>query len=139
MNCTIKKTFYTSSTESLFLRYKKIFKEAVKLGCTNHFKIFVKLYYEKPSALGGNVSPWPPDPLPPPSPPHTPHHQHHHLLAPFKKGLSLPLTLAKKKTYLDTQLKGELIDLFWKLPWCRSRNRMITTVVINNIIPTCKR
>ena len=111
MNSTIRKTFYTSSTESLFLRYKKIFKEAVKLGCTNQFKIFVKLYYEKPSALGGNVSPCPP--------PHThthththDHHQHHHLLAPFKKGLSLPLTLAKKKKYLDTQLKGELTDLF---------------------------
>ena len=66
MNSTIKKTFYTSSTESLFLRYKKIFKEAVKLGCTNQFKIFVKLYYEKPSALGGNVSP-----CPPPAPLHT--------------------------------------------------------------------
>ena len=108
MNCTIKKTFYTSSTESLFLRYKKIFKEAVKLGCSNQFKIFVKLYYEKPSALGGNGSPLPPSP----PPPHTHHHQHDHLLAPFKKGLSLPLTLAKKKTYLGTQLKEELIDLF---------------------------
>ena len=30
MNSTIKKTFYTCSTESLFLRYKKISKKAVK-------------------------------------------------------------------------------------------------------------
>ena len=29
---TINKTFYTCSTELLFLRYKKIFKKAVKLG-----------------------------------------------------------------------------------------------------------
>ena len=33
-------------------------------------------------------------------------------LAPFKKGLPLPLSLAKKRIYLDTQLKAELIDLF---------------------------
>ena len=32
MNSTIKKTFYTSSTESLFLRYMKISKKAVKIG-----------------------------------------------------------------------------------------------------------
>ena len=32
MNSTINKTFYTCSTESLFLRYKKISKKAVKLG-----------------------------------------------------------------------------------------------------------
>ena len=34
------------------------------------------------------------------------------LLAPSKNGLPLPFTLAKKRTYLDTQLKGELTDLF---------------------------
>ena len=32
MNSTIKKTFCTCSTESLFFRYKKISKTAVKLG-----------------------------------------------------------------------------------------------------------
>ena len=32
MNNTVKKTFYTCSTESLFLRYKKISKKAIKLG-----------------------------------------------------------------------------------------------------------
>ena len=32
MNSTIRKTFYICSTESLFLRYKRIFKKAVTLG-----------------------------------------------------------------------------------------------------------
>ena len=32
MNNRVKKTFYTCSTESLFLRYKKMSKKAVKLG-----------------------------------------------------------------------------------------------------------
>ena len=40
------------------------------------------------------------------------------LLAPLKKGLPLPFSLGKKRIYLDTQLKGELTDLFWKLPGC---------------------
>ena len=32
---------------------------------------------------------------------------------------SFPLfSLAKRRIYLDTQLKGELTDLFWKLPRC---------------------
>ena len=31
MNSTINKTFYTSSTKSLFLSYKKMFEKAVKL------------------------------------------------------------------------------------------------------------
>ena len=31
MNSTINKTFYTCSTESLFLRYKKIPKKAMKI------------------------------------------------------------------------------------------------------------
>ena len=30
----------------------------------------------------------------------------------LQKGLPVPFTLAKKRTYLDTQLKGELTDLF---------------------------
>ena len=33
-------------------------------------------------------------------------------LHPAKKGFSIPLSLAKKRIYLDTQLKGEFIDLF---------------------------
>ena len=36
----------------------------------------------------------------------------------LQKGLPLPFTLAKKRTYLDTELKEELTDLFWKLPGC---------------------
>ena len=34
------------------------------------------------------------------------------LLAPSKKGLPLPLSLAKKKIYLDSHFKEELTDLF---------------------------
>ena len=34
----------------------------------------------------------------------------------LEKGLSLPFSLAKKRIYLDTQLKGKLMDLFLKLP-----------------------
>ena len=34
------------------------------------------------------------------------------LLALFKKGTPLLFRLAKKRRYLDTQLKGELTDLF---------------------------
>ena len=34
------------------------------------------------------------------------------LLATSTKGLHLPFTLAKKRIYLDTQLKGKLTDLF---------------------------
>ena len=33
-----------------------------------------------------------------------------------KKGLSFPFSLGKNRIYLETQLKGEFIDLFWKLP-----------------------
>ena len=33
-----------------------------------------------------------------------------------KKVLLLSLSLAKKRIYLDTNLKEELTDLFWKLP-----------------------
>ena len=34
------------------------------------------------------------------------------LLAPLKRSLPLPFSLGKKRIYLDTQLKGELADLF---------------------------
>ena len=34
------------------------------------------------------------------------------LLHPSKKGLSFPFSLGKKRTYLETQLKGEFSDLF---------------------------
>ena len=34
------------------------------------------------------------------------------------KRLPLLFSLGKKRIYLDTQLKGELTDLFWKLPEC---------------------
>ena len=52
------------------------------------------------SALGDNLTMWLAFSHPPPPP---------------KKGLPLPFTLTKKITYLDTQLKGDLTDLFWKL------------------------
>ena len=34
---------------------------------------------------------------------------------PSKKGLSFPFSLGKKRIYLETELKGELTDLFSKL------------------------
>ena len=40
------------------------------------------------------------------------------LLHPSKKGLSFPFSLDKRRIYLETQLKGEFTDLFWKLPGC---------------------
>ena len=40
------------------------------------------------------------------------------LLSPPKLGLSLLFSFAKKRIYLETQVKGGLTDLFWKLPWC---------------------
>ena len=38
--------------------------------------------------------------------------QYNPLLAPSKKGLHLPISLAKKTEYLSTHLKEKLIDLF---------------------------
>ena len=38
------------------------------------------------------------------------------MLAPFKKGLPSPFSLVKKRRYLGTHLKEELINLFQKLP-----------------------
>ena len=40
------------------------------------------------------------------------------LLAPSKKSLPLPFSLAKKRMYLDPHLKEELTDLFQKLSGC---------------------
>ena len=62
------------------------------------------------------------------------------LLHPSKKGLSFPFSLGKKIIYLETQLKGELTDLFSKLTGCpcshrQSRNRMMNTFLIVNIAP----
>ena len=68
MNSTINKTFYSNSAESMFLRYKKISKKAVKLGSflqylvhiflghgwrrllKNQFKNFMKPYHEEISS-----------------------------------------------------------------------------------------
>ena len=66
MNSTVNKNFYTCSTKSLFLRYAKISKKAVKLGSfsmlstyisktqwrllKNQFKNFVKPYHDKLSS-----------------------------------------------------------------------------------------
>ena len=35
-----------------------------------------------------------------------------------KKGFSFPFSLGKRRIYLETQLKGEFTDLFWKLTGC---------------------
>ena len=40
------------------------------------------------------------------------------LLHPSKKVLSFPFSLGKKRIYLETQLKGEFTNLFWKFPGC---------------------
>ena len=73
----------------------------------------------QPSALGCNLTMW------------------HPLLPPFKKGIPLPFSLAKKRTYLDTQLKTELTYLFWDRMFSilTSRNRMMNTFVIVKIPP----
>ena len=51
MNITINKTFYTCSAESLFLRYKKIFRKAVKIGgflqCSVHIFLGHDAYFWK--------------------------------------------------------------------------------------------
>ena len=62
------------------------------------------------------------------------------LLHTSKKGLSFPFSLSKKIIYLETQLKGELTDLFSKLTGhpCshrQSRIRMMNTFMIVNIAP----
>ena len=64
-------------------------------------------------------------------------------LHPSKKGLFFPFSLGKKRIYLETQLKGELTDLFSKLTGhpCshrQSRNRMMNTFIIVNIAPICR-
>ena len=158
MNSTINKTFYTCSTESLFLRYKKVSRKAAKivgfLQCSVHtflgyggwkmmtagfftfdrswdlsknlsyssmpcsaylsnkqqrsgriiFKFHKRtdffVFYDN-QVLLGVISRCAPLPSPP-----------------YKKDLPLLFSLATKRIYLDTQLKGELTDLFWKLPGC---------------------
>ena len=42
----------------------------------------------------------------------------------LKKGFPLPFSLAKKRIYLDIQLKAELTDLFLKLPGCSLFSRV---------------
>ena len=46
MNSAINKTFYTCSTESLFLRYKKISKKTVKFGSFLHCSVHVFLGHD---------------------------------------------------------------------------------------------
>ena len=60
------------------------------------------------------------------------------LLAPSKKDLSFSFILAKKRIYLDTQLKGEFTNLFLNsqgvpCSYRQSRNRMMNTFIIGNI------
>ena len=61
------------------------------------------------------------------------------------KGLPLPFSLAKKKMYLDTQLKLELTKLFWKVPGYflfphrQKVDRNVKTLIMVNINPICKR
>ena len=63
---------------------------------------------------------------------------------PSKKDLSLIFGLVKRRTYMDTHLKEELTDLFWKLlgisyPHRESRKRLVNTVLMVNITLNCKR
>ena len=60
-------------------------------------------------------------------------------LAPSKKGLSLLFSLGKKRIYLDTQLKGEFTNLFWKLLGCSLFPWVIVNFPIVNFTPTNKR
>ena len=46
MNSTINKTFYTYSTELLFLKYTKIFKKAVKLGSFLQCSVHIVLEHD---------------------------------------------------------------------------------------------
>ena len=47
MNSTISKTFYTCSTEALFIRYKKIFKKTVKLdGSFLQYSVHIFVGYD---------------------------------------------------------------------------------------------
>ena len=46
MNSTINKTCYTCSTDSLFLRYKKIFKKAVELGSSLQCSVHIFLGHD---------------------------------------------------------------------------------------------
>ena len=54
---------------------------------------------------------------------------------PLSCTLPLPFSFAKKRIYLDTQLKAELTDLFWDRMFSilRSRNRMMNTFIIVSI------
>ena len=48
------------------------------------------------------------------------------LLAPLEKSLPLHFSLGKKRICLDTQLKEEITDLFWKLPvWPVTENTWV--------------
>ena len=63
------------------------------------------------------------------------------LLALSKKDLCPLFSLGKKRLYLDTQLKGELTDLFENCLGVsyfhrQRRNRMMNTFMIGNITPT---
>ena len=65
------------------------------------------------------------------------------LLHPFKKGLSFPFSLGKKKIHLETQLKGEFTDYFENCQGApcshrQSRSRMMNTFIIVNITPICR-
>ena len=46
MNSAINKTFYTCSTESLFLKYKKISSKAVKLASFLHYSVHIFLRHD---------------------------------------------------------------------------------------------
>ena len=170
MNSTINKTFYTCSTESMFLRYKKISKKALKIGgflqCWIHiflghdgcfWKIDLRILWNNvmknfqvkhgqcesiifPKTLTdffifygnqvllGFMSQCGPASCPSKN---------------SKKGLSLLSSLAKKRIYLESQLKWELNDLFGNCQSVsyfhrESRNRMMNTFIIVNITPTWK-
>ena len=118
MISTIKKTFYTCSTKSLSLRYKKISMKTTKLGsflqCSVHIFLEQNGYVmgsnkkQRRGSIILNLTKWRDffisydnqvflsviskyDPL----------------LALTKKGLPFPISLLKKRIHLDTQLKAD--------------------------------
>ena len=66
----------------------------------------------------------------------------------YSKKTFSPFSLSRNRIYLGTHLKDELTDLFWKLPRyslfphrqsCKSRQRMMNTLLMVNINLTCNR